>query len=161
MARYRSGMDRSRHRVRDGSRRYGREETADILDLASALEPDEGILEPELTERDLYRIADELGISPRSVDAAIADRRRAGRDAARASRRSVQRRMRFIRHAIAYIVIVGTLAVIDALGGGGWWFFYVAGLWGIVLALHGMRFVTRRNGPLERRLLARASIEPK
>lgn len=154
-------MDRSRHRTRDSTLHYGREETADILDLASELESAGDVLEPELTQRDLYRIADELGISADSVDAAIDERRRSHRETERASRRSVRRRMRFIRHAMAYIVVVGTLAVVDALGGGGWWFFYVAGLWGIALALHGMRFVTRRNGPLERRLLARGSVEPK
>lgn len=153
-------MARTKHRGRDGSRRYGREETADILDLAAALESTDAERQLDLSRDDLYRIAGELGISPSSVDAAIGGKARSSSAAARSSRKSVRRRMRFIRHAAAYMITVGILAVVDALGGGGWWFFYVAAIWGIVLALHAMRFVTRRDGPLERRL-TKGSVEPK
>ena len=44
----------------------------------------------------------------------------------------------------------GQIALIDAINGGGWWFFYIAGGWGIALALHGMRFATRKDGPVEK-----------
>lgn len=152
-------MDRARHRHRDGTRRYGRDETADILDLAAALETTRDDRRNDLTRNDLYRIADELGISASSVDAAIDGRTREAKMGARASRSSLRRRMRFIRHASAYVVTVAILAAVDALGGGGWWFFYVAAVWGVVLALHATRFVTRRDGPLERRIAAR-SREP-
>ena len=152
-------MDRTRHRHRDGTRRFGRDETADILDLASALESSETDRQLDLTRADLHRIAEELGISASSVDAAIAGQGRAVRSMQRSDRKALRRRMRFIRHAIAYAITVGILAAVDALGGGGWWFFYVAALWGIVVALHASRFVTRRNGPIERRLAGRGSVE--
>ena len=153
-------MDRTRNRWRDDRRRYGRDETADILDLAAALESSDAERQLDLSRDDLYRIARELGISESAVDAAIDGSDRTSRVEAKTNRRSVRRRMRFIRHALAYVITVSILAVVDALGGGGWWFFYIAAIWGIVLALHGMRFVTRRNGPLEQRLVARASVEP-
>lgn len=153
-------MDRTRHRGRGADRRYGREETADILDLAAALETSDAERQLDLSRDDLHRIAAELGISVAAVDAAIDDAARSDRVSARSNRKAVRRRMRFIRHAIAYAITVSILALVDALGGGGWWFFYVAALWGIVLALHGMRFVTRRNGPLEQRLTDRRSVEP-
>lgn len=152
-------MDRSRHRLRDGSRRYARDETAEILDLAASLETSSSERELDLTRGDLYRIADELGISEAAVDEAIVGRSRARRSDVRAARKAVRRRMRFIRHAIAYTIVVAMLALVDALGGGGWWFFYVAAIWGIALALHAMRFVTRRNGPLEQRLIEDRSVE--
>lgn len=152
-------MDRSRHRLRDGTRRYARDETAEILDLAASLDTSSSERELGLTRHDLYRIADELGISEGAVDDAIIDRSRVLRSDARTTRKAVRRRMRFIRHAVAYSIVVGMLALVDALGGGGWWFFYVAAIWGIALALHAMRFVTRRNGPLERRFIEDRSVE--
>jgi hypothetical protein len=138
--------------MRDGTRRYGRDETADLLDLAAELESAGADHRFDLSQGDLYRIADEIGISASSVDAAIQARERSAKRDGRLERRTIRRRMRFIRHALAYTITVGILAVVDALGGGGWWFFYLAAAWGIVLALHAMRFVTRRNGPLERRV---------
>ncbi len=132
---------------------YGREETAEILDLAGRLDSSSAERDVELTREDLYRIADELDIDPEAIDRAITARAKAMTKSAKDAKKSVRRRMRFFRHALAYVVTISVLFVIDVLGGDGWWFFYIAGIWGIVLALHAMRFVTRRNGPLERRLL--------
>ena len=61
--------------------------------------------------------------------------------------------MRLIRHVAVYVIVIAALFAVDALGGGAWWFGIVAALWAIVLALHAMRFVTRRGGPLENHLL--------
>jgi hypothetical protein len=139
-------------RIQRDQRRFSGNETADIFDLASAIEGTTSHLDRDLSLEDLYRIADELGISSAAIDAAIRDLGRRDRAEAREAKRNVKRRMRFIRHAMVYTIAIVMLAIVDALGGGGWWFFYVAGLWGILLAMHGLRFVTRRNGPLERRL---------
>lgn len=139
-------------RIRQDTRRFDRDETADILDLAGELEarmPDDDF---DLGRSDIYRIAAELGISMEIVDRAISELDRAQRSEAKASRRTVRRRMRFMRHALAYAITVAILAAVDVLDGGGWWFYYVAAFWGIALALHALRFATRRNGPLERRL---------
>lgn len=132
---------------------YGREATSEILDLAGELDETARDGDVGLTRDDLYRIAGELDIDPAAIDRAIRQRARTATVSAKQTKRAVRRRMRFIRHALAYIITVSSLAIIDALGGGGWWFFYVAGLWGIALALHALRFVTRRNGPLEKKLL--------
>ena len=142
-------------RLQDRDERYSRDQTADILDLAAAIEDvtrDGGL---DLSRQDLYRIAGELDISHEAVDEAIRAMARDQTRSAKDLRKSVRRRMRFVRHAMAYVITVTVLAVVDALGGGGWWFFYVAGGWGILLALHALRFVTRRNGPLEQRMLTR------
>jgi len=140
-------------RMQDHRQVYGRDETSDILDLAGEL--DETVRDGDvgLTRDDLYRIAGELDIDPAAIDQAIRQRARTATVSAKQSKKAVRRRMRFVRHALAYIITVSLLAVIDALGGGGWWFFYVAGFWGIALALHALRFVTRRNGPLEKKML--------
>lgn len=139
--------------IRQNEQRFDTEEAADILDLASALEERASERQSRFAKSDLHRIADELGISPSAVDAAIRSMQGETRATARARKKAVKRRLRFIRHAIAYTTVVLVLATIDALGGGGWWFFYVAGGWGILLALHATRFITRRNGPLEARML--------
>ncbi|RPI23649.1 MAG: hypothetical protein EHM57_03680, partial [Actinobacteria bacterium] len=99
--------------------------------------------------------AGELGISREAVAMAVRRHRRLGRRESRLDARRVRRRMRFIRHATAYAVVVAFLVVADAAGGGGWWFFYPAALWGIVLTLHGLRFVTGRRGPVERYVAGR------
>ncbi len=138
--------------MRGDTQRFDREEAAEILDLAAAIEEQERGDDLDLTTSQVRAIAAELGISERSVARAIDRYRREDRKAAKVSRRALKRRMRFIRHAAAYVVTVAILVVVDVLDGGGWWFFYVAGFWGIALALHGLRFLTRRSGPLERRI---------
>ena len=144
------GMDR----MQDHRQLYGREESAEILDLAGALDDTRRDADVGLTREDLYRIADELDIDASAIDQAIRDRAKSATVSKKQAKKAVRRRMRFVRHALAYIITVSVLAIIDALDGGEWWFFYIAGLWGIVLALHAVRFVTRRNGPLESRMLA-------
>lgn len=143
--RYDSPMERATR----NSERFGRTETANIFDLATALEDSSRIDGRDLTRDDLYRIGDEIGISPSAIDAAIGEARRRDRSVDKESRRAVRRRLRFMRHAMAFTIVVAVLATVDALDGGGWWFIYIAGIWGIALALYGLRFATRRNGPLE------------
>lgn len=140
-------------RIHQDERRFDRDEVAEIFDLASAIEGTTGGVDRDISFDDLHRIANELGISQASVEAAVRDLGKRRREEVREARRAVRRRMRFIRHATVYMIVVLILAIVDALGGGGWWFFYVAGLWGILLAMHALRFITRRNGPLERRLV--------
>jgi hypothetical protein len=132
---------------------YGRDESAEILDLAGRLDDSPPADEIGLSRNDLHRIARELDIDPSAVDAAIAQRAEAMTTSAKETKRAVRRRMRLIRHLVAYVVTVTALLLVDALGGGGWWFFYVGAVWGVVVVLHASRFLTRRNGPLERRML--------
>ena len=74
---------------------------------------------------------------------------------ARSVRRSVRRRMRLVRHIVAYAVVTSALVVIDVAQGPGWWFYVVAVPWGALLLLHWTRMLTRRRGPLERYLTER------
>jgi uncharacterized membrane protein len=90
-----------------------------------------------------------------AVERAVRDQRKQKAVDEREAKKRVRRRMRFIRHILVYLVVISALLLIDALNGGGWWFFYIAALWGAVLAIQGMRFVTRRKGPLEQVMLER------
>jgi hypothetical protein len=135
--------------------RFSVEEVGELIDLAARL--DELATGSGLSYDELVRVADEVGISQTAIEQAVAEDRAQRRRAAKSTRRQVRRRMRFIRHATVYAVVVSALLLVDALGGGGWWFFYVAAIWGAVLALQGMRFLTRKSGPLERALLSRES----
>lgn len=135
------------------SAEFDPDDVGELIGLASRLD--------DLAERDtldagqVRHIAAELGISSHAIDRALVLHRKRARADEREHAKSVRRRMRFIRHVIAYFVVVGALAVVDALGGGGWWFPYPAIIWGAVVALHGVRFATRRKGPVERWMLRR------
>ena len=124
------------------------DDVGEVIGLAARL--DELSEANGLTLGQLASVADELGVSRRSLIAAVRRRSRQQRADSRARARQVRRRMRFIRHLTVYLVTIAALLVMDAAGGGGWWFFYPAALWGAVVVLHGMRFVTGRRGPVER-----------
>ena len=144
-------MDReARHTARAT---FTADDVGELISLATRLDELED--SSELSTDQVASVAAELGISRAALDRAIRQRRRRRRADARTAQKKVRKRMRFIRHAVAYAMVVGALILVDALGGGGWWFFYVAAIWGVVLALHGLRFVTGRRGPLERYLTDR------
>jgi fatty acid desaturase len=52
----------------------------------------------------------------------------------RAVRRSVRRRLRFLRHAFTFVAVTGFCALLDWLTGGGFWVQWLALIWGAVLA---------------------------
>ena len=137
-------------RVHKQAPTFNRDESADIIDLAASIEAETRGDDLGLLAADIRRIAAELGISEDSVDAALARRGEQANATVRTNKKVTKRRMRFVRHAMVFAVVVTGLALIDAINGGGWWFFYIAGGWGIALALHGMRFATRKDGPVEK-----------
>ena len=142
--------------VQRQEQRFPREEIGDIIDLAARL--DDLVDDPTdlgLTLDQLVRVAGEVGISRNAVERAVRDQRKQKAVDEREAKKRIRRRMRFIRHILVYLVVISALFLIDALNGGGWWFFYIAALWGAVLAIQGMRFVTRRKGPLEQAMLER------
>ena len=142
--------------VQRQERRFPRDEVGEIIDLAARL--DDLVEDPTdqgLSLDQLVHVADEVGISRQAVERAVAEERKRRSTGERDARKRVRRRMRFVRHAMVYALVVSALLLIDVLNGGGWWFFYVAALWGAVLALQAMRFMTRRRGPLEQALLDR------
>jgi 2TM domain len=144
--------------IQRSRRAFSSEEVGELIELAARL--DDLAASDGLDYDQLVRVADEVGISRRAIDRAVASNRLAQRSSEKQARKRVRRRMRFIRHAVIYAVVVSALLLIDALDGGGWWFYYVAATWGAVLALQGMRFLTRRSGPLEQALLSRESRVP-
>lgn len=134
-------------------RTFSSEEVGELIELAARL--DDLVESGGLDYDRLVEVADEVGISRQAIDRAVDAERVARRADEKRARRRVRRRMRFLRHAVVYAVVVSSLLLIDALNGGGWWFYYVASIWGAVLALQGLRFITRKSGPLERALLSR------
>ncbi len=142
--------------VQRQEQRFPRDEVGEIIDLAARL--DDLVEDPNdrgLTLEQLVHVAGEVGISRKAVERAVTEERRRRSTDARESRKRVRRRMRFVRHVMVYALVVSALLLIDVLNGGGWWFFYVAALWGAVLAIQAMRFLTRRKGPLEQAMLER------
>ena len=140
--------------VQRQGQQFPRDEVGDIIDLAARL--DDLVEDPTdlgLTFEQLVHVADEVGISRNAIERAVADRRRGRSVDERDAKKRVRRRMRFVRHSMVYALVVSALLLIDVLNGGGWWFYYVAALWGALLAIQGMRFLTRRKGPLERAML--------
>jgi putative flippase GtrA len=133
--------------------RFSVEEVGELIDLAARL--DELATSDGLLHEDLLRVADEVGISPAAIERAVVEDRATRRRMTKQARKRVRRRMRFVRHAVVYAVVLSSLLLIDALNGGGWWFYYVAALWGAALALQGTRFLTRRSGPVEEGMLER------
>lgn len=139
-------------------RRFPRDEVGDIIDVAARL--DDLVDDPTdrgLTLDQLIHVAAEVGISSDAVRRAVREERKRRAVDDREARKRVRRRMRFVRHALVYIVVVSSLLLVDALNGGGWWFFYVAALWGAILAIQALRFLTRRKGPLEKVMLERGN----
>lgn len=149
---YNDLMTREMHQY---ERRFSVEEVGELIDLAARL--DELATGSGLSHDELIRVADEVGISRTAIERAIVQDRADRRRMTKQTRKQVRRRMRFIRHATVFAVVVSALLLIDALGGGGWWFYYVAAIWGAVLALQGTRFLTRRSGPVEQALMSRES----
>ncbi len=139
-------------------RRFPRDEIGDIIDVAARLD---GLVEDPtdrgLTFDQLVHVAEEVGISRGAVERAVRVENKRRVVDQREAKKRVRRRMRFVRHAMVYALVVSSLLLVDVLNGGGWWFFYVAALWGAILALQGMRFLTRKRGPLEQALLDRAN----
>ncbi len=135
--------------LQENDQRFSVQEVGELIDLAARLDD----LSDGLSYQELLRVADEVGISRSAVERAVVEERARRRRMTKQVRRRVRRRMRFVRHTVVYAVVVSSLFLIDALNGGGWWVFYVAAMWGGVLALHGMRFLTRTSGPVEQALL--------
>ncbi len=142
----------------DATHRYTADEAGELIQLATKL--DDLVERDDLSYEQVVKVAEELGITRRAVSRAVKARERQDRIDTKVAQRTVRRKLRFIRHTAAYVLGVGALVLIDILGGGGWWFFYAAAVWGVVLALHALRFVTGRRGPLERYLTDRELKSP-
>lgn len=50
-------------------------------------------------------------------------------------RRRVRHRLDFLRHLATYVFVVGLFALLDWVTGGGWWVQWLAGIWGVFLAV--------------------------
>jgi 2TM domain len=142
-------------RIRD---QYTTDEVGELIALAARL--DDLSDREALTFSQVAGVAGELGISSSAVAAAARNARRSRRTLARAEARAMRRRMRFVRHVGVYAVVIAGLWLLDAAGGGGWWVTYPAILWGTVVALHGLRFLLGRRGPVERLLAGRFVRRP-
>jgi len=116
-------------------------------ELASSEAPGGG---SSLNFEELSHLAGELGISDQLLRKAIP---LAAAQRQRAEKRTLQK-MRFWRHLLVYLPVMGGLGLLDFLGGGGYWVQIPAIFWGIFLAMHGLRaFVTSKQGRLHRAIL--------
>lgn len=60
------------------------------------------------------------------------------------ARRHVKELRGFYGHALAYVLVIGGLALLNALGSPGrWWVQWAAFGWGIGLAAHGLSLLAR------------------
>jgi len=134
------------------AQRFDSDDVGDLVDVAARLDD---LTDNRVSYAQLIAIAEELGVPEEAIRTALADRDRERRANTKLAKKQVRRRMRLIRHAAVFTIVIVALFAVDALGGDGWWFGIVAALWGVVLALHALRFATRRSGPLEAYLLRR------
>lgn len=137
-------------------RSYSVEEVGEVIRTASSLASRAPGTALEVRERlgfqELAEVARELGIPEEALLEAIPE----AEDRRRRAHKRTKRKMRFWRHLITYVIVMAGLGVIDWFAGPGWWVYIPASVWGIVLAMHGVRtFLTGRDGAMQRALYRR------
>jgi hypothetical protein len=133
-------------------RRYTDEEAREIL--RRAMESEQAAAEG-LDHQDLIDAAEEVGISPDAMRRA-ADELRVESEASReldARRRGKQRR--WFGSLGTFAVVNGFLYLLDALTPGGPWFYWPLLIWGMVVALGGLRAFLPEGEDKRRRALGR------
>lgn len=126
-------------------KRYSREEMEEILRRALSNAEEDGV-----AHDDLVAAAAEVGISQQAIEHAALTLRN---DRARLIKREeVKRRRRsgFFRHLSIYAIINAGIGAIDLISGPGSFVLFGAVLWGIPLALHGLRTFFPSEASLER-----------
>jgi len=110
------------------SQQYTQDEVNRIMRRALKLKNEDTI-----SHQDLIETAKEMGLDPKIVEAAIEQELREIKKARTRLELLNRRRMGFFRNLSSYIIVIGMLALINALTGGAWWFQWPALGWGIGL----------------------------
>jgi len=114
---------------------YASEEAQQILQIAIAKETESG----ELTRQQLSEIASELNIAPETLWSAEREWLDLKSESTQQALFNQQRRQKFHHHLIRYGVVNAFLLLLNMLAGGYGVAAFVALVWGIGLALHGLR----------------------
>jgi len=113
------------------SQQYTQEEVNRIMRRALKLKNGDTI-----NHQDLIESAKEMGLDPKIMEAAIEQELREIKKTRTRMALLKRRRMGFYRNLSSYILVIGMLALINALTPGAWWFQWPALGWGIGLAFH-------------------------
>ena len=114
------------------SKQYSRDEVDRIIRRALKMKKEED----SVNHQELIDTAKEFGIDPRTLEAAIEkDKEEFEKEKAR-RKRLWRRKARFHRHLWSYIIVIGSLLLINITTPGPWWFQWPALGWGIGLAFN-------------------------
>lgn len=94
---------------------------------------------PTLSHEDVHAMAKELGLTPESIDRALAARAQRQQKTAR-SRKAIRA---LFRHTTSFVTTLTGLTLLDYVTGPGWWVHFVAIPWGVGLAFHALSTVER------------------
>ena len=128
---------------RSKDRTFSADEIGEIIDTATKLQQlaDEHGALGDVSMGQLAEIASEIGIDDQTLSQAI----KSGDRVAKSERKVARRKTRWFRHFGLYGVVVGGLALLDAVGGGGLtWFYFPAIGWAILLGVHAISAFERR-----------------
>jgi hypothetical protein len=113
------------------SENYSNDEFDRIIRRALKLKKKNSISHQELVDT-----ANEFGIDPRTLDAAITEEKEQFEKERSRQTRLLRRKARFHRHLWSYVIVIGALLLINIMTPGPWWFQWPALGWGIALALN-------------------------
>lgn len=136
-------------------RSFSVEEVGEVIRTATSLAHVQGgslEVRDRLSWGELMGVARELGIPEDALRRAIPEAENRHRRALKRTRR----KMRFWRHAFSYAIVMSGLTVVDVLGDPEWFVYAPASIWGIFLAMHGVRtFLTGREGRIHQAVYRR------
>ena len=113
------------------SRQYDDDEVNRILQRALKLKQAHGI-----SYQDLVVTAQEIGIDPQSIDAAIKQEQRDSKKERITKARLKRRKESLYSHLWTYLIVNSVLLIINKFTPGPWWFQWSVFGWGIGLAFH-------------------------
>jgi hypothetical protein len=113
------------------SNKYTGDEVTRIIRRALEMKREEAV-----THQDLLQTAEELGLDPDTLEAAIQEERTEFKKKAAIKKRMHRRKSSFRRHLWSYIIVNSGMFLINAVTPGPWWFQWPLLGWGIGLAFN-------------------------
>ncbi|MCC6810933.1 MAG: 2TM domain-containing protein [Deltaproteobacteria bacterium] len=132
-------------------RRYTTEQVRDILRRAERERSGAQETPDDLSERELFETAKELGLDAAKVERAIGEIDREGELATALRDIRAERRSALRSHLFAFFIVNATLAFIDVRTGGPSWVIWPFFFWSLWLIVHVVAFVTPNNDKLVKR----------
>jgi hypothetical protein len=113
------------------SNKYTGDEVTRIIRRALEMKREETV-----THQDLLQTAEELGLDPDTLEAAIQEERTEFKKKAAIKKRMHRRKTGFRRHLWSFVIVNSGLFLINAVTPGPWWFQWPLLGWGIGLAFN-------------------------